>query len=116
MKSHANSISSINNDKLHSNAIEYLSLHCLGKVKGLKKGSTDIKPIPIVKKPIFNVRSPMFAMACCLYYSKIARLEDLYCVRPSKHAKCYYYANNSIPYNPILDLYKVEFAKVQTLF
>jgi hypothetical protein len=96
--------------------IEYLSHYCLGKVKGLEKGSVDLKPVLIIKQPIFNARSLMFAMTCCLCYSKIVSLEDLFCVRPSKHSKCYYYINNSVPYKPILALYKIEFTELQTLF
>jgi hypothetical protein len=58
--------------------IKYLSRRCLGKVKGLEKGSIDLKPVPIIEQPIFNIRSLIFTVACCFYYLKIVGLEGLF--------------------------------------
>jgi hypothetical protein len=116
MAHYSASVSPLNNNELRQNVIEYLSYQCLGKVKGLEKGSMDLKPMLIVKQPVFNARSLIFAISCCFRYSKLVGLEDLFYVWPSKHSKCYCCANNSVPYKPILALYKVEFAELQTLF
>ncbi|KUL71619.1 hypothetical protein ZTR_09733, partial [Talaromyces verruculosus] len=106
----------MNDIDLRQKAIEYLSRRCLGKVKGLEKGSVDLKPVPIVEQPVFDARSPMFAVACCLRCSKMVGSEGLFCVRPSKHSKCYRCANNGVPCEPIPAPYKAEFAELQTLF
>jgi hypothetical protein len=101
---------------LRQKAIEYLSCCCLEKVKGLKKGSVDLKPISIIKQPIFNVRSLIFAIAYYLYYLKMVGSEGLFYIWSSKYLKYYYYINNSVSYKFILALYKIEFIELQTLF
>lgn len=85
----------------------------MGKVKGLEKGSVDMKPVPIVEQPVFDARSPMFAVACCLRCSKLVGSEGLFCVRPSKHSKCYRCANNGVHCEPIPAPYKAEFSESQ---
>ncbi|KAI7973282.1 hypothetical protein EIK77_000944 [Talaromyces pinophilus] len=122
LKSHSPSISSMNalfsnisssNDtNLRQKAIKYLSYYCLRKVKRLKKDSINLKPILIIKQPIFNVRSLIFTITCYLHYSKIVDSEGLFYMQPSKYLKYYHYINNNIPYKPIPALYKAEFAEL----